>query len=407
MTNSFPKLLQTFRHTSFRIYFFGQLVSLSGTWLQRIAEAWLAYQLTHSAFYLGLVGFMGLFPGIFSNLFAGALLDRYPKKTIIVITQTLLMLQAAILCWFTLTGIINIQILLVLSFFQALISGADMPARQTFLIELVGKEELPQAIALNSVMVNLGRILGPVIGAFIIPLAGEGAAFGLNAATYLVILFSFFWIIPTVQQIEQTTEGIFSRIRNGFDYVFGNKDIRNYLLLFGFCNLLGMFYSTLLPLFAEEKFGRGAEGLSVLMAASGIGAFSGAFLLGGLITPARLKPVLKAGTLMLCFSLIMMAINPWYFAAIGILFIGGLGMMIQIAGTNMLLQHVTSDEYRGRVMSFYTFTFTLCTPLGNLWAGSLAELTNREMPFLIGGVFLTILLFIFTRNRKGIHHART
>lgn len=405
MSTSFSKLIQTFRHTSFRLYFSGQLVSLSGTWLQRIAEAWLAYQLTHSAFYLGLVGFMGLFPGIFSNLFAGALLDRYPKKKIIVITQTLLMLQAGILCWLTLSGHITIHLLLVLSFFQALISGADMPARQTFLIELVGKEELPQAIALNSVMVNLGRILGPVIGAFIIPFAGEGAAFGLNAATYLVILVSFFWIIPNPQPVEKSEDGIFTRIKAGFDYVSGHRDIRNYLLLFGFCNLLGMFYSTLLPLFAEEKFGRGSSGLSVLMAASGVGAFSGAFLLGGLITPAKLKPVLKIGTLMLCFSLIAMAVNPWYNAAIGILFIGGLGMMIQIAGTNMLLQTETTDEYRGRVMSFYTFTFTLGTPLGNLWAGSLAELTTREVPFWVGGTLLTILFFIFTGTRKRIQHA--
>jgi len=405
MTDGLSKLVGVFKNPSFRVYFTGQFISLTGTWLQRIAESWLAWELTHSAFYLGLVGFMGLFPGIFSNLFAGALLDRYSRKSIIITAQILLLAEAGLLCFFTLTGNISIGLLLVLSSFQAFVAGADMPARQTFLSELTDRDSLPQAIALNSVMVNLGRILGPAAGAILIPLAGVGWAFGMNAATYLVILISMFWVHPITAERPAHRQGLLGQIREGFQYVFQNKTLRNYLLLFGSCNLLGMFYSSLLPLFADEKFHEGARGLALLTGASGLGAFTGAILLGTRVRPDNLKRVLKAGTALLAVSLLMMAIVPWFFLALGVLFFGGLGMMIQIAGTNTLLQLETSDTFRGRVMSIYTFTFTLGTPIGALWAGSLAEKTIPELPFLVGGLLLSIFLFLFTRNGKGPDHA--
>lgn len=391
MKNSLNDFLVLFQKRNFRIFFIGQFTSLCGTWTQRVAEAWLAYQLTHSVFWLGLIGFTALFPGIISNFFAGALIDRTDKRKFILVTQILLLLQAVVLCLLTATHLITIEILLSLSIFLAVISGSDMPARQTFLVELVDKPNLSKAIALNSIMINLGRIIGPALAGILLPFFGEAFAFGFNAVTYLAVIIGLMMISTRNISNGEKREAIFTQIKSGALYVKNHEVIFYFLILFASCNFLGMFYMSLLPVFAVEKFHWKAGGFSLLMVASGIGALSGAFFLGSRINENNLKRFLIYSSFTLGFALVCIAASPSIWLASVSLILGGFSMMIQIAGTNTLLQLETEDFMRGRVMSIYTFTFTSMAPLGNLVSGWIAEHTFKELPFYIGGISLILL----------------
>lgn len=382
-----------FRQPLLRSYFSGQLLSLAGTWMQRVAESWLAWELTHSAWMLGFVSFCGLFPGIFTNVLAGALLDRFNRRFIILSTQWLLSLQAILLAWLTWQDLITIPLLILLTISQAVISGIDMPARQSFLIYLTHRDQLPQTIALNSVTVNIGRIAGPALSALIIPFWGLEGAFFLNGL-------SFFWLIVIISRMkidqdvkEKETVSFLNSIREGWKYVFKHPVMGPYLTLFGACNFLAMYYSSLLPVFSDEKFGAGSHGLSLMLGAAGAGALAGALFIGGWVSSGQVPTVLRWSSVLLALSIMGMAASPLLSIAGLALFAGGFAMMLQISGTNMLLQSQTTDEFRGRVMSFYTFTFSLGTPLGNLWAGALADRTFPELPFFTGGVLLLIVFF--------------
>lgn len=395
---SFQSYLQLFKERNFRIFFIGQFTSLTGTWTQRVAESWLAYQLTHSAFWLGVVAFTGLFPGIFSNLIAGALIDRFDKRKIIIVTQILLLAQAAVLCFLTTFGHITITSLIIMSVIQAVISGSDMPARQAFLVELVKKDDLTKAIALNSLMINAGRILGPALAGIILPLLGIAFAFGFNAVTYLAVVFGLILISTKSSHLIPKKETIFKQIIAGSSYVRHHPIIFYFLILFAICNFFGMFYTSLLPVIAVEKYHWKSGGFSLLVMASGIGALTGAFLLGVKIKNEILNRALIYSSFALGLALLGLAFSPNIFIAVGFLIIGGLSMMIQIAGTNTLLQIETNDQMRGRVMSFYTFTFTAAAPLGNLFAGSLADRTWVELPLIIGGIILIIVSQIYQKK---------
>lgn len=399
--NSLQDFFSLFKHRNFRIFFIGQFTSLCGTWTQRVAEAWLAYQLTHSVFWLGIIGFTGLFPGVISNLFAGALIDRTDRRKFIIVTQFLLLFQAAILCFLTYSGSITIELLLCLSVFQAIVSGSDMPARQTFLVELVEKTDLSKAIALNSLMINAGRIIGPALAGILLPFMGVAFAFGFNAATYFAVIIGLFLVNTKsiIQNFER--ESFLKQIKAGASYVKHHDVIYYFLVLFALCNFLGMFYSSLLPVFAVEKFHWKAGGFSLLMASSGVGALTGAYVLGSKVNPQNLKKILIYSSFTLGFALICLALSPTIWLAIISLVLGGFSMMLQIAGTNTLLQLETEDLMRGRVMSIYTFTFTAMAPLGNLTAGWAAEKTFTELPLYIGGISL-ILISQFYQKKSNL-----
>ena len=395
---SIQSYLQLFKERNFRIFFIGQFTSLTGTWTQRVAESWLAYQLTHSAFWLGVVSFTGLFPGILSNLIAGALIDRFDKRKIIIVTQILLLIQASVLCFLTTFGHITITLLIIMSVFQAIISGSDMPARQAFLVELVKKNDLTKAIALNSLMINAGRILGPAIAGIILPLLGIAFAFGFNAVTYLAVVIGLILISTNSSHLIQKKESLFKQISAGSSYVRHHAIIFYFLVLFAVCNFFGMFYTSLLPVLAVEKYHWKSGGFSLLVMASGVGALTGAFLLGVKIKNEILNRALIYSSFGLGAALLGLAFSPNIFIAAGFLILGGLSMMIQIAGTNTLLQIETNDHMRGRVMSFYTFTFTAAAPLGNLFAGALAEKTWVELPLIIGGIILVVISQIYQKK---------
>lgn len=383
--------INLFKKRNFRLYFIGQFTSITGTWTQRVAESWLAYELTHSAFWLGVVSFTGLFPGIFSNLIAGALIDRFDRKKILIVTQLLLLLQAAVLSILTLNGTINLTILIIMSVVLAIISGSDMPARQSFLVELVGKADLSKAISLNSLMMNTGRIIGPALAGMILPWLGVGFAFLFNSVSYLAVVIGLIMITTKPIDFVRLKESLISQIKAGSSYVRHHQTIFYFLVLFAINNFFGMFYASLLPVLAVEKYHWASGGFALLMVASGVGALLGAWMLGTKVTDEKLGRYLIYTTFSLGFSLIGLAVSPNIYLAIFFLIIGGMSMMLQIAGSNTLFQLETSDDMRGRVMSFYTFTFTSAAPLGNIVAGYYAEKTDAEWPLLTGGI---ILIFV-------------
>ncbi|NUQ80003.1 MAG: MFS transporter [Bacteroidetes bacterium] len=395
-----------FRQPVLRAYFSGQLLSLTGTWMQRVAESWLAWELTHSAWMLGLVSFCGLFPGIFTNFLAGALLDRFNRRLIILTTQWLLSIQALNLAFLTWQDLITVPLLIMLTITQAVISGVDMPARQSFLVYLTNREYLPQTIAMNSVTVNIGRIAGPALSAVVIPWWGLEGAFLLNGLSFIFLIVVIHRLNLLSEQQEKEPTSFFKSIREGLVYVFRHPVMGPYLVLFGACNFLAMYYASLLPVFSDEKFGAGSHGLSIMLVSAGAGALAGAVFIGGWVSSDRVATVLRWSSLVLALSVIGMAAAPLLHLAVIALFAGGFSMMLQISGTNMLLQNQTTDEYRGRVMSLYTFTFTLGTPLGNLWAGALAEAAFPELPFYTGGVLLIIVFFhLKSALKRRTHHA--
>lgn len=402
LLQGYHPLRDTFLNSHATYYFIGQFLSLTGTWTQRVAEAWLAWQLTGSAFMLGLVSFLTLFPGIFTNLFAGVWIDHTNKKKFVQWLQFLLLLLAFGLFFLVVTNQLTIEILLVFCTLQALIAGADIPARQAFLAELVSKEQLPQAISINSIMTNLGRILGPAVAGILIPLAGESSAFALNGCSYV---FMFFAIKNTAWKSETRklmTGKMVENILTGFRFVRQHPTLPYFLLLFAMTNFFGMFYSSQLPLFADGKFKGGATALSMMFSSTGVGAFCGALYLGAKVNRHNIRKHLTIASMILGLALIGLVFSPYLWMACFCLMVGGFAMMLSIAGTLTLTQLETPSEFRGRMISFYTLTFTASSPIGNLWAGWLTENFHIAVPFVSGGLFIFIVGWIFYRKKELI-----
>ncbi len=397
-----PRFIQTlqngafraFRHRNFRLFTIGQLTSLTGTWAQRLAVGWLAWNLTHSPFWVGVVSFAGLFPGVLAGPFAGSVTDSMDRFKLLKITQVAFLIQAALLAALTMGGWITMPILLGLETILALITAFDIPARQAFVIEMVGKEDLANAIAINSTTVNIARMLGPVIAGIIIVTVDIGEAFLFNSLTYIAVLASLYVmrIVPRIP--EKRTQPMASHVLEGLRYAWKERGIRTYLLLFFVMALFGMPYGTLMPVFAEARFGMGAAGLSWLVAGSGLGATIGALILAARKNTAGLTRMLFFAAVLFGASLIVFALISNFYLAVLFIPVCGFGMMMQMAGNNILLQTNVEEGQRGRVMSLLSMSFQLAMPVGSLWMGIVAEHYGVTAPLLIGGSLCLIAVSV-------------
>jgi len=381
-------MVRALRHRNYRLFFCGQTVSLVGSWMTRIALSWLVYRLTHSALLLGVVGFAGQIPSFLLAPFAGVLVDRWNRHRLLVVTQILALVQSAALAALTLTGVIDIWQVLALSVFQGLINAFDMPARQAFVVEMVeSREDLSNAIALNSSMVNAARLLGPSIGGILIAAVGEGWCFFWDAVSYLAVIASLLLMrVAARPRRPQAQAKVLPELREGFAYVAGSPAIRSILLLLALVSLVGMPYTVLMPVFASTTLHGGPHTLGFLMAATGVGALLGAVFLASRRTVlglGRVVPIMAGvfGTGLIGFSL---SRSLWM--ALPLLVLTGLGFMVQMASSNTLLQTLVDDDKRGRVMSFYTMAFMGMTPFGSLLAGALAHRIGTPHTLLLGGV---------------------
>jgi len=381
-------LLRALRHRNYRLFFSGQSVSLVGTWITRIATLWLVYRLTGSALLLGIVGFCGQIPTLLLAPFSGVLVDRWNRHRILVATQVLSMLQSLALAVLALAGIITVTEILVLQVAQGIINAFDTPARQAFVIDMVEqREELPNAIALNSSMVTGSRIIGPTIGGILIAAFGEGWCFMVDAISYLAVIASLLAMRLAAESARRgrRTSAI-EELREGVRYVSGFAPARTVLLLLALVSTMGMPYMVLMPAVASGVLHGGPHTLGFLMTASGVGALAGAMYLAARPSVLGLGRAIVIATATFGVGLAAFALSHTLWLSLALLPIAGGGFMVQTASTNTILQTIVDERLRGRVMAFYAMAFLGTAPIGSLVAGVVASRIGVQMTILLGGL---------------------
>jgi MFS family permease len=375
-------------HKNYKLFFSGQGISLIGTWMTRIATSWLVYRLSGSALLLGVVGFAGQIPSFLLAPFAGVLVDRWNRHRLLIATQVLALLQSLALAVLALTGLIKIWHIIALSVFQGLINAFDMPARQAFVVEMVDRrEDLANAIALNSSLVNAGRLLGPAIGGVVIAAVGEGWCFMIDAISYVAVIGSLLAMRITSRMFGATSDAnIFKQLREGWNYAARFAPIRNVLLLLALVSLVGVPYTVLMPVFVTKELHGGPNALGLLMAASGVGALVGALFLAARKSVLGLGKYIPVTAASFGAGLILFSFTRVLWLSIPLMVVTGLGFMIQMAASNTVLQTIVDEDKRGRIMSFYTMAFMGTAPFGSLLAGSLAERIGAPHTLLLGGI---------------------
>ncbi|PSR52163.1 MFS transporter [Adhaeribacter arboris] len=391
------EMFRALQYRNYRIFFMGQGVSLVGTWMQQVAMSWLVYRLTNSVLLLGVLGFAGQVPAFLLGPFAGVLSDKFNKHRILIITQSLAMVQATILAVLVLTDTVTIYWIVGLSIFLGMVNAFDTPTRQSFVINLINKrEDVSNAIALNSSLFNVARLAGPSIAGLVIAAVGEGLCFAFNAFSYVAVLFSLL-TIKVVSKPTSTNKDtrVWESLREGFRYVVGFPPIRAILMQIGLISLFGMPFSVLMPVFARDILHGGANTLGYLMGASGIGALTGALYLAKRPSVLGLGKVIITATLMLAFGLICFSFTRHIGLSLVFISITGFGMIVQMAANNTILQTIVEDDKRGRVMSFYSMAFLGMAPFGSLLAGTVANHIGVPNTLLICGCLCGLIVIPF------------
>ena len=391
-------VLPALQYRNYRLFFGGQSISLIGTWMQRIAMSWLVYRLTNSALWLGVVGFTGQIPIFLLTPFAGVLADRMNRQRILVITQTLAMIQALILALLVLTGTIAVWHILSLSIFLGIVDAFDMPMRQSFMVEIVEKKDLGNAIALNSSMVNSARLLGPSIAGMLIASMGEGMCFLLNGLSYLAVILSLLAMKITSKRTETPNTYVLHGLKEGFHYAFGFLPIRYVLLLIALVSLIGMPYTVLMPVFAKDILHGGPHTLGFLMGSSGVGALVGAIYLASRRSVLGLGKWIALAAGLFGIGLIAFSLSRIFWFSLFLMLLTGFGMIVQMASSNTILQTVVDEDKRGRVMSFYAMAFRGMAPFGSLLAGGLASKIGAPNTLMIGGISCILGSLMFARK---------
>jgi MFS family permease len=379
-----PRTFRALRHRDYRLWWFGQMVSLVGTWVQLVAQNWLVYRLTGSPAMLGMVNFVGLVPSLPMGLWAGWLADRFDKRRLVLIAQVTLFVQASVLAVLTLTGLVQVWHVMVLAFFSGLAQALDTPARQSFVVELVGKEDLTNAIALNSTIFNVARSAGPAVAGLLVIAVGEGFAFGINAISFLPVIGALM-IMRTRSVRHATKEAPHRQIAEGFRYIGNDKMVWVIISIVGVSAFFVMPYSVLLPVFAQEVFGGGADIYGFLMTCVGAGALVGALTVASLGPASRRGPLLNAATIVFASLVLSFAFIRTLWLAAAALTATGFFFVVQNSLANTLIQLSVPDRLRGRVMSIYFLVFMGAMRLGALQAGYVARYTSVKAALIIGG----------------------
>lgn len=396
-------MFRALRSRNYRLFFFGQQISLVGTWLAQVAMSWLVYRLTGSKLLLGVVAFASQIPGFILGPLAGVLVDRWNLRRTLVATQTLFMLQAFTLAVLTLTGVVNVAQVLALSVFLGLVNAVDVPARQAFVVQMLERrEDLSNAIALNSSMVNAARLLGPTMAGVLIALVGEGVCFLLNAMSYLAVIAALL-AMRIRQATKPPAKHVLHELREGFAYVRGSMSIQSILLLMALVSLVGVPYMVLMPVFAQDVLGGGPDTLGFLTAASGGGALAGGLFLASRRSVLGLGRWLVAASAIFGSALIIFSSSRHLPLSLAVLPLAGFSWIVQMASSNTLLQTIVEDSKRGRVMAFFGMAFQGMMPMGSLLAGTLAE-TSLGAPgtVALGGLCCILGSLLFARRLPAI-----
>jgi len=393
-----PESLRALRHRNYRIFFVGQLISLTGTWMQSVAQAWLAYRLTHSAALLGIVGFAGQIPTLLFSPAGGVVADRFPRRRVLLATQASSMALAFVLAALTFSNAVTVPWILALAALGGVVNAFDIPTRQAFAIDMVGRDDLVNAIALNSSIFNGARVIGPAIAGLLVARIGEAWCFLANGVSYLAVLGSLVAMRIGAATVAPHPGSAWTSVREGFAYVARARPVRALLLLLGLVSLTGMPYAVLMPVFAREILGGDARELGLLMGASGVGALLGAVVL------ANRKSVKGLGTFVaLCAggmgaALVAFSFSRSFWISAALLVPVGFCMMSEMASSNTLIQSLIPDQMRGRVMSLYAMMFMGMAPVGALLAGSLAARIGAPATIACGGIVCLAGALVFARH---------
>jgi len=392
-------IFRSLKYKNYRLFFGGQSISLIGTWMQRLAMPWLVYHITGSVFLLGVVSFAGQIPTFLLAPFAGVITDRFSRYKVLLITQIISLVQAFVLAIFALSGSIQLWHIVGLSVLLGCVNAFDVPSRHSFVLEMVEKkEDLGNAIALNSMMFNSARLIGPSIAGLILATAGEGICFLINAISYIFVIISLLMMKVRPREIPQKEHHMFKEIREGLDYTFGYAPIKHLILLLGIVSLMGSTYTVLMPVFAKEVLHGGSDTFGFLMGAAGLGALLGAVYLASRESLIKLGRLIPAAAALFGTGLIVMSFLKIFPVTLILMVLVGLGMMLHTASSNTIIQTITDDDKRGRVMGFYTMAIMGTAPFGSLLSGFLAKTIGTPETILVGGVSCVIGALFFLRK---------
>jgi MFS family permease len=396
-------LFRSLKHRNFRLFFVGQGLSLIGTWMQLTAVAWLVWRLGHSALLLGLVGFASRIPTFVLAPFAGVLVDRTDRLRLVVFTQVLSMVQALLLAGLMISGRIAIWNVIALSLMLGLINAVDVPARQSFLVQMLDRrEDLTNAIALNSSMFNGARLIGPSVAGLLIAGAGEGVCFLANGLSYVAVIASLLMMHVRRNAPVERQSKVIENLREGFRYAFGFPPIRSLLLLLAVVSLTGASYTQLLPIFAQQILHGDARTQGFLVSASALGALAGALLLARRQSVRGLGLVIAWSPAIFGAGLVAMGMSSHLWLTLLVMPLVGLGSIVQMAATNTVLQTIVDDDKRGRVMSFYSMAFMGMVPIGSLLAGILAQAVGAPVTVLLCGACCIVGAIVFARKLPSL-----
>lgn len=388
-------MFRALKHRNYRLYVAGQMISLIGTWMQTVAQSWLVYRLTDSATLLGLVAFASQIPIFLLASVGGAFADQHNRHRILVIAQSIAMLLAATLAALTLSGLIQVWHIFVLASLLGLVNAFDIPTRQSFLIDLVGKQDLFNAISLNSSIVNGARLIGPALAGVLVAAVGEGWVFFINAVSFVAVLAGLLMIRVTRQRRAKLSRSKLASILEGFHYAWHTRPVRGLLLLLGVVSLMGMPYAVLMPIFADRVLNGGADALGMLMGASGFGALIGALTLAARSDIYGLGRWVAWASAGFGIGLVLFSFSTSFPLSVAIMIVTGFAMMIEMSASNTLIQTMVPDTLRGRTMAVYSMMFMGMAPLGALLAGTLADHIGAPLTVRLGGTMCVIGALIF------------
>jgi MFS family permease len=399
-------IFRSLRYKNFRLFFSGQIISLIGTWMQTIAMSWLVYRITNSPLILGMIAFSSQIFAFFLSPFIGVFVDRYNRHRMLIITQSLSMLQAFVLFFLASNSLVSVGLIIALSMFLGIVNAFDIPTRQSFIVEMVeNKKDLGNAIALNSFIFNAARLVGPSVAGILIAITGESICFLINGLSYIAVI----WALTRMQVKKHKGTAqrgdVLKDFKEGFSYTFGFLPIKAILFLTALASLTGMSYAVLMPVFAVDVFGGGPQIYGLLMAAIGIGAIAGTLYLASHKSVSHLANKIPAASAIFGASLIVFSFSHTFWFSLLVLLVAGFSMMIQLASSNTVVQTIVEDSKRGRVMSFYTMCFMGVAPFGGLLSGYLANIIGAPFTLISGGFFSIVGALLFAAKSRQLKEA--
>ena len=399
----FSHAWRALRHRNFRLFFGGQSISLIGTWMTRIATSWLVYRLTGSALLLGTVSFAGQIPTFLLAPFAGVIVDRIDRRKVLVWTQTLAMVQSLALAWLTLSHRITITEVLALSAMQGVINAFDMPGRQSFMVQMVeDRADLSNAIAINSSMVNMARLVGPSLAGMLIAATSEGWCFLVDGVSYIAVIASLLMMRIPQGAERRSTNSMLTQLEEGWTYVTGSVPIRSILLLFALLSLMGWPFMVLMPVFAAQVLHGGAHTLGFLMGAVGVGSLISALSLVMRRSVRGLTKMIPIAAVVFGIGLISFGFSHNQWLSMLLMLVTGFGMMQGLTSSNTIIQTLVDEKMRGRVMSYYTMAFVGMAPFGSLLAGGMAHAIGAPRTVIVSGVACIVGAIVFTTRLTAI-----